>query len=762
MPGPKPFTVDLKIELLELLLELAEDWADGDDPDIRNFWHIAQREFRGAKGTTWDGRHLEIKLEKEEEAWLEERENPNMKRRRGHEEGSQYDILMGKFSKIWNDFLKRHWQFMVDAGLEKYELVHDWVRPHIRPPAKPINPASNSTSSTSQFPPEDMVVVADGKSLREIVDVAIEKALSIGNEEVAENVRQVYAESLANPHLMRLLKELLTLPPSVERNKEFSAYVKELKRNPRPSQAHAAILFPKKPSAPPTWNLPANDSNRVNGKPSNFAPAPGVATQVKPPVQNAAPKKSEPVVKAAPAVKAVPPVVEKAAIRSTPANITKSASKAKSTSSPKSASKSKAPRKDKSHVKSSGDFVHTSPPADIYTPQRYLILGNLLYAPVVHQILRKAPCRSNAELELLKKILTEDPKTTTDLVALAKRLEAELRQYDKGGKDDSQAGAGASRDEASINLSKRRRESQSSSDAAKEEDRLEAQRAAKRRKVIENDRDVEWGTRRRGRNKANKNKRKDVSRSNDDDEGSDSESSDEEIEVHKSAYVDEILRKRKEEDARKVIEEQYGPVSPTEAGDGVDVEDWASMASPTLLPADLEDANEAPTCPTTRSRARNRAPIPPPPERASASNEALQLISAAAADAVARDPGIGRLEAKLDALLKNKASDPSSALKADANGRQMERTATELAASCESTLASIAEMLRNSDHESHNPELSVAILQLTQNATKSASYAAQAAESAAKMAQDVSVVLQLLASKTADEEPATPLSSKEE
>jgi hypothetical protein len=192
------------------------------------------------------------------------------------------------------------------------------------------------------------------------------------------------------------------------------------------------------------------------------------------------------------------------------------------------------------------------------------------------------------------------------------------------------------------------------------------------------------------------------------------------------------------------------------------------MASPTLTPAHLEDADDdddndaAVTCPNTRSQARIVTSIPPPPEPADASHQALQLISAAAADAVARDPGISRLEEKLDSLLKEVSLHSIPTLNTGGEGSKMERTATELAASCDQTPTSIASMLRDSNLESQNPELSVAILQLTQNATKSANLAARAAKQAAKMAQDVGVVLQLLSSKASEDQPVTPLSSRDE
>lgn len=372
-------------------------------------------------------------------------------------------------------------------------------------------------------------------------------------------------------------------------------------------------------------------------------------------------------------------------------------------------------------------------------PRIEAILGQLQHVPSAQMVLLAAPDIGDSRLEVLKSILLSHPETMTDFQALAARLEKEDAQT-----AEAQASAGASRPHR-VNAGKKRRNSagESSMAEAEQDDLAEAQRAAKRRRGEggeDDGGDYQPGkaVRDRARKKQKKSsssrpgKSQSASNSNTSRESSAlSDLPDEmDMESTKSAYVDELVQRRTAEEANNAIVAQYGPVSPSHNGDAGD--DWTSMASPTLDTIAIDD----------------RVPSPPPEPA-----NPLHLISDAASQAIARDPGINRLEAKLDSLIH--LTNPGAAA---SSGPSNGKTTAEMNVANSETLKDIATVLRNADMQTARPEFTRLVLQLTHNAAEAAIHSAEAAKKAGEMARDVSLVLQQLGVKGLSEHPATPLS----
>lgn len=714
-------------------------------------------------------------MEREEETWLEECDEPEKKRRRGHEKDSQYDKLMDKWVAIWNGMLQKHWQFMVETGEEQVDLVPEEFKAQIKVPKPHYE--------------------YDGAKLERVVQAAMERAREAGKHDLAAAVEQVYKDALQDTKLRVLLEAILTQRADRQQNEEFQGYVKLAKAKIREQKEQkikqdaidaaakgavkpANVPAPTQPqqapaatpaslpaaNAPPTpaatqLPVPAQVPAKVTLHIPAQVPAPVPAQVSTPATVNAATS-----VKTAPVPKALP-----AAVSSTQPP---SASKAGKTTTPKkTVTKTKLPgnpkitpnkAKSQAHVTvqaevttitpaQSSSSVSTQPKVAqdnvVTTPRFTAILGDLQFAQTAQQILRGAPDIDDSRLQALKSTLINHPETKTDFGALAARLEKETSTG-----PEPQAVAGASRP-VRANAGKRRRTSAGASAMAEaaDEDLLQAQRAAKRRRgEMGEDDGGDYHPVKAVRDKSRKKKKSDGRPSNSQsgetslsrDTSPLSDLSEMDIESTKSAYVDELVRRRTDEQARNDIVEQYGPVSPTDAGDGD--EDWASMASPTLGPMQIDDGH---VDDGQLQQLTQRVPSPPA-EPAPAENDALRLISGATAQAVAKDPGIGRLEAKLDTLIT--ASESRAA-----NGQ----TAHDMNAANTETLKEIATVLNNADVSTTRPEFVRLVLQLTTNAAEAAIHSAEAAKKAGEMARDVSLMLQQLGVKgAADDHPATPLS----
>lgn len=752
-------------------------------------------------------------MEREEETWLEECEEPDKKRRRGHEKDSQYDKLMAKWCAIWNKMLQKHWQYMVDTGEEQLELVPDEFKDQIKIPRPHYE--------------------YDGAKLERVVQAAMERAREAGKHDLAAAVEQVYLDALQDTKLRVLLEAILTQKASRQQNEEFQGFVKLAKAKireqkqkqdelnaaaagggggaggapngtahtrsdlmpvphargpihhpqqhphphqapaPAPTQTSAPVVAPT-PIPPPTpahiqapiqaplptqtpAPLPtpaptqapaaavAKVASSVNATPAPSGTAGTVPTASTPVQPNSATKsiKTTPKSKTASKTKlpGQPKIISNgqaksqaqaaiqnnvngvAAAQSTPSTTVQSTSSAKG--QPNASASASAPSQPKF---TQDNNVHSRVTA---------ILGDLQHTVTAQQILRAAPDIDDSRLLALKSTLINHPETKTDFKALAARLEKETSVG-----PEAQAVAGASRP-VRTTAGKRRRTSVAASAmaAAEENDLLEAQRAAKRRRGEAGEDDGgDYHPLKAVRDKSRK-KKKSGARPGNSQSGENSNSRDTsplsdlsemDIESTKSAYVDELVRRRTVEQARNDIVERYGPVSPTDAGDAD--EDWASMASPTLGPMQIEDGTNQLT---------ERVPSPPP-EPAPAENDALRLISGAAAQAVAKDPGIGRLEAKLDTLIT--ASGSRSTIHA--------QTANEMNVANTETLKEIATVLSTADLATTRPEFVRLVLQLTTNAAEAAIHSAEAAKKAGEMARDVSLILQSLGVKGAAPAPA--------
>lgn len=739
----------------------------------RIFWHTIERDFTDARGTTWHGKDFEQKMEREEDSWLEECENqdPEKKRRRGHEEGSNYDKLMKKWHGIWNKMLKKHWQFMVDSGEEKLEFVPEEFKKDIKIPAPRYE--------------------YDGAKLERVVHAAMERATATGKPDLAAAVEQVYKDALQDTKLRNLLELILTQKADRVQNEEFQKFVRQAKTKIREAkeQKLKQDQLDTEPagSAPPdgvTPVLTATGSEPSQAHTAATAVAPAsmdgassanvVAAPVTPVVVTVAtaavPAAARPAVAPSAQLAVVSPADKATKAKAS----TKAPIPATQSISPAAKSfRSKVPSNDAVPVqavarprKSVDEWLAESdaPPSttaattqvkspsqvrDHATPNPRIaaILGELCFAETAQQILKAAPNIDDSRLQALKSTLTEYPETKTDFVALCARLEKESSSA-----VESQASALSSRPHRSTAGKRRRTLGGTISMAeAEESDLLNAERAAKRRRGEAGKDDGgdyhplkavrDKSQKKRKTSGAHTSKSLSVDTSISRDSSQISELTDEvDIESTKSAYVDEIVRRRNDEQARKAIVERYGPVSPTDAGDVED--DWASMASPTLGAAQFDD--EQMRIDDGAVQLDDRVPSPPP-EPAPAVNDPLRLISGATAQAIARDPGINRLEAKLDTLITSRAAS--------------DQTANDINVANTAALKDIATGLGNDVDLHTRPELLRLIAQLTRNAAEVAIHSAEAAKKAAEMARDVSLILQHTSGiKAAGEHPATPIS----
>lgn len=247
--GPRNFTVDSKVNLLEHLIDTSQTWHD---PDLAAFFAYAQATFEGFKGTTWDGADLEDKLRTEERYWLSECDG-SRSRRRGHEKGSYYDTAMAKWKKIWNELLIKDWQNEVDNGRPFHE-VPETLREHlvqprnvfaaaltsapapvIPPPTPQLSPAkvvapTVQTSASQTVRDKKLEFELGGEKLKRVVDAATQRARDIGKQDLADAVQIIYYDSLHNHELRYLLEHILKQTADANQNERFQDYVRAAKR----------------------------------------------------------------------------------------------------------------------------------------------------------------------------------------------------------------------------------------------------------------------------------------------------------------------------------------------------------------------------------------------------------------------------------------------------------------------------------------------------------------------------------------------------
>ncbi|KAK4499331.1 hypothetical protein PRZ48_009844 [Zasmidium cellare] len=298
---------------------------------------------------------------------------------------------------------------------------------------------------------------------------------------------------------------------------------------------------------------------------------------------------------------------------------------------------------------------------------------------------------------------------------------------------------------------KRKTASVTSSEAAEQEDLEEARRASKRRRRAGSDDSGSYHPSMDGNRRKKSTQRKSA---NDDHERNSrsrsssplSEPDDMDIEEAKEAYVDEMVRRKSADAARKAIEEKYGPVSPSIIGDARSepAESWASMPSPTMEPARsavaaattaARNITDQAVAGAQDSEARSERPheIPGPPPEGFTPDEGAQaykLITATVAEAII--PYFKHVDTKLDKL--------------ESQQKSIAKTASEQALPSSKELMDAAKALQTGALQANNNESTKLISQLLKNAADASIHAAEAARKAGEVARNVSEVLMHMSS----------------
>ncbi|KAM3419896.1 hypothetical protein BST61_g3218 [Cercospora zeina] len=275
MESRNNFTVYYKVDLLKYLVRASRTWTQ---PDLAGFFAHVQNTFAHVKGTPW-GEDLEKQLRLEEGRWLAECAG-SRPRRRGHEKGSHYDNAMTKWKEIWNKMLVDDWQNEVDCGVT-YDQVPPSLRDKIvfptrlssRPPAATSTPKASSASSASSAPPsaplntaaDTAVLQYDEEKFKEIIDKAVENALSRGEKDTADALLVLYRDSQEIWELRVLLEDILKQTANAEQASRFRHYIRAAKRKTRLRKARMA-----------------NGNSSVAAEQSSQAPAPVVQHKLEP------------------------------------------------------------------------------------------------------------------------------------------------------------------------------------------------------------------------------------------------------------------------------------------------------------------------------------------------------------------------------------------------------------------------------------------------------------------------------------------------
>ncbi|KXT04963.1 hypothetical protein AC578_10303 [Pseudocercospora eumusae] len=215
MPRERNFVLENKNALLSYFILLSETW---DPHDVHGLFRHVERTYQHARGTTWAGKSFWQKLEHEEALW--ERECDDGQRRRGHEEGSEYDQLMAKWTKTWSKMTAAEWQWKFDHNQCDWEEIPEDFR-------KP--------GGVDGF----RVYAYADKKLERVVDAACQRAMQVGKPELAMSVRQIYRDSMNNPELRELLEKILTQEANAQENARFQEFVKIVKKKIKDRAARA-------------------------------------------------------------------------------------------------------------------------------------------------------------------------------------------------------------------------------------------------------------------------------------------------------------------------------------------------------------------------------------------------------------------------------------------------------------------------------------------------------------------------------------------
>ncbi|KAF7196778.1 Nutrient and stress factor 1 [Pseudocercospora fuligena] len=215
MPRERNFVLENKNALLSYFIDLSDTW---DPHDVHGLFKHVERTFKHARGTTWAGKSFWQKLEHEEALW--ERECDDGHRRRGHEEGSEYDQLMAKWTKIWSKMTAAEWQWKFDHNECDWEEIPEEFR---------------KAGGVDGF----RVYAYAEKKLERVVDAACQRAMAVGKTELAMSVRQIYRDSMNNPELRELLEKVLTQEANEQENARFQEFVKIVKKKIKDRAARA-------------------------------------------------------------------------------------------------------------------------------------------------------------------------------------------------------------------------------------------------------------------------------------------------------------------------------------------------------------------------------------------------------------------------------------------------------------------------------------------------------------------------------------------
>ncbi|KXT01046.1 hypothetical protein AC579_2563 [Pseudocercospora musae] len=261
---------------------------------------------------------------------------------------------------------------------------------------------------------------------------------------------------------------------------------------------------------------------------------------------------------------------------------------------------------------------------------------------------------------------------------------------------------------------KRSGESRSSSEEAEDADLEDARRAHKRRRGTRRGSNASW--------KSEDNAEREHAETDNVDSSRESspltEFTSEDEEQAKDAYVEEQLRTTSNQEAKEAIEAVYGPMSPTEAGGDDDA---------IILDAEMEDIPPPP---------------PPPPAEADVSGDPLRIISDATAAAVAKDPGIARLEAKIDSLLIQRANGVPITKESTSTCDSPAPDKPVPAKSPTEALASIAEILQSNAMDGQSPEVTQLLMRMARDAADATIYAGEAMLRAGELTKSVTMMLE--------------------
>ncbi|KAK4629386.1 hypothetical protein CLAFUW4_07881 [Fulvia fulva] len=285
-------SVDYKTALLRFLLKTHEQFPD---PDIRKFWDHVADQFSYPDLPTPQGDELEEFCDTEVQQWQIECDSFTKRRRKGHEKGSPYDILMDQWAETWDARLLDHWQHLVTKPGQNqgnFDAVPSEFRAKVkeRVAASERIDQKSGQGSAKKTPPrkakdqprtsqtESRNFEYDGEKLKRVVEAAKQRACDVGKPDLAQAVNQIYLDALIDMRLRVLLEAILTQEATAKQNEEFQEYVRRAKRKLRDTKGKDDKQADSKKSSPQVQI--ANKQQKVSAAKKDKDKTPGVgATQ---------------------------------------------------------------------------------------------------------------------------------------------------------------------------------------------------------------------------------------------------------------------------------------------------------------------------------------------------------------------------------------------------------------------------------------------------------------------------------------------------